>query len=340
MAEIRDTTPGKTSTDKIRSMVRWILEVSLQEPVKLYRLCDELYQQLSALVRLDPDSDSQRSNKALHSGTAIGTTWAAMCIKDLVRPKKFVDGVYQAVKQKLDTSPGLPLHIVYAGTGPFATLALPLFFSFSDKEIQFSMIEVNEESFTAMKETVRLLDASGYIRRYIQDDAAFLKMPGEKTDILICETIQRALKKEPQVSILLNLVPQLDDEFTLIPEEIRLDAAISNPQMRMRMKQGLAVEDHFKKLKNILILNKNGIRDAYKNGFREVELNVSASLLEQYPELQIHSHIRVFGDIEIRHDESAITLPEPIKRSGKKGNLSGIFKYRLNEEPGMVFTER
>ena len=71
-----------------------------------------------------------------------------------------------------------------------------------------------------------------------------------------------------------------------------------------------------------------------------MELNVSASLLEQYPELQIHSHIRVFGDIEIRHDESAITLPEPIKRSGKKGNLSGIFKYRLNEEPGMVFTER
>jgi hypothetical protein len=64
------------------------------------------------------------------AGVAIGTTWAALCIDDVLRTKRFVSGLYHAIKTVADRRAG-PVHVLYAGTGPWATLVLPLTSRFS-----------------------------------------------------------------------------------------------------------------------------------------------------------------------------------------------------------------
>ena len=67
------------------------------------------------------ENDRNREDIHLANGKALGTSWAARCVDDIIRTKKFVAGVYQAVQKLLNEYPEKTVHILYAGTGPFAT---------------------------------------------------------------------------------------------------------------------------------------------------------------------------------------------------------------------------
>jgi hypothetical protein len=64
-----------------------------------------------------------------------------------------------------------PIHVLYAGCGPFALLALPLMTAFSKQEVVFTLIDIHPESLRCAR---HLIDSFGYgahVRAYACADA-------------------------------------------------------------------------------------------------------------------------------------------------------------------------
>ena len=160
-------------------------------------------------------------------GVAIGTTWAALCVDDLIRTQRFVAGLYQATREVAARRTG-PVHVLYAGTGPFATLALPLMTRFTPAELQFTCIEVNAGSKQAAERVFNYLDFDAFVIDFVEADAAtyVIDVAARPVDIVLSETMQYCLIDEMQVPITLNLMGQLPPETILIPEQIRLSLVV------------------------------------------------------------------------------------------------------------------
>jgi hypothetical protein len=82
---------------------------------------DELTQAIADLKRLflviaglDIDSFQHRQDIHLPSGKAIGPVWAALCIQEFFRTKRFLRGVYLGIQSALAQFPDRPIHILYA----------------------------------------------------------------------------------------------------------------------------------------------------------------------------------------------------------------------------------
>jgi len=179
---------------------------------------------------------SENQNEGLHDiftdhGRAIGILRAGLCINEPIRTQRFCRGLYQAVADKLQQNGNRPVHVVYAGTGPFATLALPVIMQFKATELQFTLLEINNESHNTLKELIKTLNIGAYVRRLELCDAITWKAPNEDVDIVISETMNRALIKEPQINIMLNMVSQLPDTVTYIPQAISVDIAINSKSL-------------------------------------------------------------------------------------------------------------
>jgi hypothetical protein len=84
-----------------------------------------------------------RKNKT-PAGLAIDTRSAALCIFDMMRTRKFLLGIRDAIDEKLRIDPGQPVTILYAGTGPFATLLTPLITVFRPDQLQ--MVVAGDQS--------------------------------------------------------------------------------------------------------------------------------------------------------------------------------------------------
>lgn len=177
------------------------------------------------LTGINSQSEEAREHIHLEHGRAIGTFWAALCIRQVSRTQRFCRALYKAIQYKLANQPSRPVHVVYAGTGPFATLALPVMLQFEPHEVQFTMLEINPESLTKLQSVLKNLDLESYINAIELCDATQWKSPNKEVDIVISETMERALQREPQISIMLNMVSQLPDNVIYIPEEITVGVA-------------------------------------------------------------------------------------------------------------------
>ncbi len=166
-------------------------------------------------------------NIALSTGKAIGPKWAGMCLEDTTRTCKFITGIHKAIQEVLKKKPQSPVTILYAGTGPFATLILPFLSLYKPSELQLILLEVNAISIENLKKIINGFDAYEYIKAIYHCDASNFILPSEfDADILLVECMQHALLREPQVTITYNLLPQLNKEAILIPQEISLHLAL------------------------------------------------------------------------------------------------------------------
>lgn len=95
---------------------------------QLHAACAALYDTWrnatpAARLAVDVAEDDLR----LASGLALSPRLAAQCLLDGPRTAAFLRGTLAAISEALRRFPDEAIEIVYAGTGPFATLALPLF---------------------------------------------------------------------------------------------------------------------------------------------------------------------------------------------------------------------
>ena len=86
----------------------------------------------------------------LASGKAISPSYAALCLLEMSRTAKFLRGINKAIKQKLSEITNRPLQILYAGTGPYGTLLLPLMSLYSPDDFQVDLLDIGPAGLASM----------------------------------------------------------------------------------------------------------------------------------------------------------------------------------------------
>lgn len=312
-------------------------------PIALDEAALELHSLLSAVsgINNDPADSSYSLNTALTVGEAISPEDAARCLIDSARTSKFLRGIATAVREAQRRFPDRPLEILYAGCGPFATLAIPLTTRFHTDQIQFTLLDMHARSLACAEHVIQAFGLTNYVREYIQGDAASYLHP-RPLHMVICEATQKALSKEPQVAIALNLSAQLYPGGIFIPERIAVDAHLCDPreelmnQRAARVRLGSVLELTAEKAIEMARMGDN--RRGYAGAYLPT---VTMELPEEVAEglkLMLSTTITVYEMISLGEYESGLTHPLWFYDfSGVQGGRRIEFQYRISRNPGFTW---
>ncbi|WP_143473394.1 SAM-dependent methyltransferase [Flavilitoribacter nigricans] len=314
-----------------------VAKVLLEEPEDLgtaWRACNLYKELLLELSELDLETEAARYNIALAQGMALGSTWAAYCLNDFLRTRRFIKGIHTAVAHLLTTRKNRPVHLLYAGTGPFATLVLPLLYCFRPEELQFTFLEINPISYHNLQKLLEHLDLMDYVRRLEPADATTYRIPpGETVDIVLSETMQAGLRREVQVPIFWNLLSQEAARQAIpIPERIELfmGAYRSNYEPSDSPPKAVKFGSYFR-------LDRDHIPDDRSGDtLPSARIKVPNNLDDGFDQLVIFTEIDIFQKQRLRHGDSGLTTPliiRDIHRNPVKGQFINI-RYYLREDPG------
>lgn len=329
-----------------------ITRVLLNEEVDFLALKNALedYKELLlTLSELDYNDRPTQENIVTQGGEAIGPKWAGMCLEDLARTKAFVRGICQAVEERKEEKKDKPIVVLYTGTGPFATLILPLLTRYSPDELKFLLLEINPISVASLKKVVSGLKASEYVVGIYQEDALSFEIPNPYlVDIVIIECLQRALAKEPQVAIAHHLVPQLKENVILIPEQIRLHLALFNHSKMvqdMEAPADVSGKGYYENLDTVFVLNKEmvgGKIPENKKGSLEFDEKLTLftqGQLNENSSIAVTTEITVYDQQKLAINDSALTLPKLLVDLQSESDLKGVkTKYVVSESPGLQTT--
>lgn len=284
---------------------------------------------LFELAQVGSESDDERNHIDTDNGSAIGVFWAARCIKEIFRTQRFARGLLAAINDVKRLKKDEPVHVLYAGTGPFATLALPIMASFSPQEVQFTLLEINPKSYEMLQHVLKTLGLEAFVKHMEIADAATHKLADRNVDIVLSETMNRALIKEPQVSIMLNLANQVSEKTIFIPEEIKVtlcqkegNASVACP------------------LTNLIVFNKsfmsNMIEKCKDNNWLFEEKAIIVDLLPS-SSLQYETEIKVYEDDFLKAFDCSLNLPERLKFKNTGGRKQLKIQYNNVGIPGFKF---
>lgn len=268
----------------------------------------------------------------LPGGKAVSTIKAAHCLKELERTRRFVRGIYHAINQLLDTMPGYTINILYAGCGPYATLLTPLTSQFTAAQVNFILLDINPGSLEAAKVLYEKLGLLDYVTDFVCADATTYKFPDHiRIDMVISETMLNALRKEPQVAIMNNLIPQMHPEAIFIPENITVEAVLTRWEEEYKY---FTIPEYLpKRIKAGLVYCANR---EFKLP-QPVVLQVPAS--ETHKQLSLFTEITVFGKEVLTTYNCSLTLPLAIcKLQNQKEDMTIAFEYVMSDKPGFAYT--
>lgn len=291
------------------SRLRAIAATLLNETASLEALggaADDLFALCS---EISPHAASADADLALPSGTALSPSSAAACTRDGPRTALFVRGLYDAIKAVQATE------IIYAGTGPFAPLALPLMTLFSPSDVRFTLIDIHQSSIDSVNQ---LLHHFGFEALAIACDATKYRHDGRPFDVLVAEVMQRALGVEGQVEICRNLAKYLKADGVMVPENVQVSLA-------------------FDQSTTVGVVAELSAATIAMTPDRENRLDVRTLEMPTVPpraQAMYVTTIRTFGRHVLRSFESGLTHPEMVwdlsqVRAGERVR----FWYQLGERP-------
>lgn len=351
------------SISYVRQLKQIADELLFQESqVGLQAAAARLYSLLSHITGIDAVVDdpghstdiflSTGLSTGLPNGTAISPKDAAACVLDFARTSKFLRGTWSAVLAAQKRFPGRPIEILYAGCGPFAPFAVLLTALFPAEQVQFTLLDIHNRSLESAARIFHTLGLEAFVRDYVQCDAAsYVHQPIRDLHIVIIETMQRALEKEPQVAATLNLASQLSRGGILIPEKITVDACLcdlteellkqssgsdSGPNIKNRIKLGriftLTAEDAHSLSESLR--RENLIGEAR---LPAVVLEIPRGISEDL-KLMLLTKVTVFESIVLDECESGLTFPVVLHALSLAGGGERIeFRYSLGSSPGFTY---
>lgn len=276
------------------------------------------------------ENNEGRTDVKTQYGNAIGTFWAARCVREVFRTQRFSRGLYSSILKKIGQGKK-PVHVLYAGTGPFATLALPIMMMLKPEEVQFTCLEINPESIDKLKQVIEFFGLGAYIKSIKQCDAALWEVDNKTIDIVISETMNRALITEPQVAIMLNLASQLSTDVIFLPEEIKVSVSKMNRKERKP-----------ESIKELINFNRSFMQTIIQNSVNREwvfpQQNVQVTISEE-EQLYYLTEIKVNDGNTLHYNESSLNLLEKIKTHKKHGSLNLNFKYSVVGKPGFIVAE-
>lgn len=309
---------------------------------KLSKASDEYKILLNEICGQNLDIENGRNDLEFDNGKALGTYWAALCLDDLIRTRQFIRGINKAIQEKINKQK--PLHILYAGTGPFATLILPFILRYSKEEIRYTFLEVNQFSFEILQNIISKLGLKDYNIKILKEDATKYQIdPLNKPDIIVSETMQNALAKEQQVSIFLNLMKQVSYRTIFIPENIELFIGLKKSHSLTEATQ----VNPFKKVKRVFDVSKksmflsNGVENMILKEilFAKNQTIIEEKELEYFNEIVLITEIKVYNDVKIGVNESGLTTPIILKDISSQKSDSVIIntQYKISSQPELEY---
>lgn len=193
-----------------------------QDEVLAAKSLAEYFQEL--LVKQLPKKEfSITQNTIINGGIALSSQHAIDCLGDPLRTVRFIKATYQAINDSFTKFPTEKINLLYAGCGPGAPLILPLLSQFSSEKLSITLLDINESSIVSVKTLIKSLEYEDFFRDIRLTDATTYSFPKNiPLHIILSETMDKGLSKEPQVRITQNLAPQLIEDGILIPEEIEI----------------------------------------------------------------------------------------------------------------------
>lgn len=314
----------------VRNAVRNLLDCA-DDFLIMKQSVDALYNVFSRITGVSPAQISVDKDIMLTSGKAISPSAAAHCLLEMKRTAIFLRGIHKAIQQKLSGDKKRPVHLLYAGTGPYGTLVIPLLPLFSPEEIKVDLIDINPASLEALQTLIKALDLESYIREtYCTDATSFIV---EKDyDIAISETMLACLKNEPQVAIMQNLIPQLTAKCLFIPEKISIDACLINHKMeqdRMMYVEGEKPLFERRPLGNVFTVSKQNM-----NSITEKKtFSIPDDAVAIFPALKLFTTVTVYDNEVLTENDSSITLPKQFYDFRVEKCREIEFRYIQGEKP-------
>jgi len=293
---------------------------------------DKIYKIYSHITGVKIDAINQDKDILLPSGKAISTAAAAHCLLEMKRTAIFLRGINKAIIQRLKQAAGKPIRILYAGTGPYGTLLIPLLPLYNSTELKIDMLDINRNSLIALHDLIGTLGLGKYIGDFYCTDATTFTVT-KHYDIVISETMLACLKSEPQVAIMQHLIPQLEYDCIFIPEEISIDASLTNPKMETdRLMYFENEQPPFERvsLGNIFTVNKYRLDSSL---YRKT-LTITESK-DAFPILKLFTTVTVFGDEKLSDNDSSITLPKQYCDFRRQEAQQVEFWYVQGEKPAI-----
>ncbi|MEF1229151.1 class I SAM-dependent methyltransferase, partial [Vibrio fortis] len=188
---------------------------------------DQLVDKLAAATGISAEFDMNDWQSAeLPTGVAISSVQAAKCVKEILRTQIFLKGVHQCFQDKLAQKESI--NVLYAGTGPYGTLVIPLLHLFRADQVKLWLLDIHPQNIESLKLLINELGVSDRVEFMGVADATRWQPDGNVTfDVLVSETMTALLAREPQVSIFSRLQRYLADDGELIPQQIVLGTELA-----------------------------------------------------------------------------------------------------------------
>lgn len=287
----------------------------------------------------------------LPDGEALSPQTAAGCIFDYVRTTKFLRGIKKAIDLQLNVMGKKRLKIMYVGPGPHATLLFPLLPLYDETQLEISLIDFHQGSIDSLNLLISHYEFDKFFNEIICDNAADYHHKKEYLyDMIIIETMQKALSVEPQVAITNHFSKYLAKDGFLIPEAIKIFAVLADLQSELSSSSRKWINFWFKIkhadaknkrifLKEIFALDKN-IKDNYDT----LNLTENKIILPAVPipnkigrmrNLILLTEIIIFDDVILsEEDETGLTKLYFDQNLGPCGEGKKIlFSYMLGSYP-------
>lgn len=294
-------------------------------------------QLLELLERFDLTAcmfDARRTELA--GGVALSPKHALDCLDDPLRTRRFIVGVYQALKMLESRFNGQKIEVLYAGCGPVAPLILPLLGAFRGRHFALTLVDVNTASTGCLSALIPYLGFSDMAIEVKCADAITYRHP-TTLHLAITETMDKGLTKEPQIRVMQNLSEQLMSGGVLIPERISL----------------FVEQTTFASLPYFIPGNQSALHTtAQSNGILLFELDktlAAAPAFEyrsewleraQHEDIVLTAELNIFADVALMQGQSQISNPYLLCADDK--SKSGRFQLVLNTEhcpEWQVFTQ-
>ncbi len=264
----------------------------------------------------------------LPSGLAISPWQAAACLKEVRRTTIFLRGIHKAILQLKQDFPGEKINVLYAGCGPYATLLTPFTTLFNPNELAFYMLDINEESLNSVRLLYSELGITEHIAEIICGDAATIVLPQDHTiHMAVSETMQKALIQEPQVSIMLNIIPQMEDNAIFIPEEINVSMKLlTMAEHQMSNFIGDRNPEHI----DLGHLYTIGRQDCKPPAERVITI---PQKIDDFITLNLFTDITVYKDEKLYAHNCTLNLPLMIANVENKTDKKVVLRYDMGPLP-------
>ena len=282
------------------------------------------------------------ADRPLPTGKAISPLGAARCVLEYRRTAVFLQAMDAALRSLFERFPGETIHVLEAGSGPLAPLALPFALRYPPQKVVFTLLDIHPAALDGARRIAELLGIGSSIRAYLEADATTVRFAErDRPHLIACEVLLRALTKEPQVAATLNLAPQLRPGGSFLPERIDVRLGFLNPQRHAPATNPdpgpppPASRD----IGPVFSLDAAQLGDLNFNGPNLLDAGrvVVPKHDHRRDPLRLFTRIRVWGEHVLDDFDSSLNLPERLDYPATLADTGGemAFSYHVCEEPGL-----